>query len=111
MAVTVKTLVPAKFIGALQVGQYTATGVVAIIDRVTATNVSGAATTLSINLVASGGTPSGANNLLYPKVIQPGESYSCPEISGQVLNNGTSLVTQAGIDSAITMAVSGREIS
>ena len=111
MAVSVKTINPEKFVEIAQTNQYTASGVVAIIDRVTATNVSGSATTLTINLIASGGSAGGNNTLLYQKTIQPGGSYSCPEVSGHVLNNGTSISTQAGAASSISLTISGREIS
>jgi hypothetical protein len=40
-----------------------------------------------------------------------GESYSCPEACGQWLENGDRIVTQASAAAAITIRVSGREVT
>ena len=55
MTVTVKVLIPAKLAEPNQTTQYTANGVVALIDKFTATNFSASAATISVNLVTVAG--------------------------------------------------------
>ena len=62
MTVTVTVLIPAKIAEATQVTQYTSTGVTTIIDKLTATNYSAVAATISVNLVTTAGS---AGCLLY----------------------------------------------
>jgi len=111
MAVTVKSLVPAKQLEALQTAQYTANSVKAIIDTATATNTSGVNRTLAVNLVASGGSAGDSNLFIDTKTIAPGQTYRCPELIGQVLEPGGFISTLADAATSITFAVSGREIS
>jgi len=111
MAVTLKVLVPSKTAENSQTTQYTATGVTAIIDKFTATNYSGTAATLSINLVTASDTASNSNLISKTKTLQASEVYTFPELVGQVLSPGSFISTVAGTASAINIRVSGREIS
>ena len=111
MATTIKVLVPAKIAENAQTTQYTATNVSALIDKFTATNYSGTAATLSVNIVTSGDTAGNSNLIVKAKSIQPGETYSFPELVGQVLLPGGFISTIAGTATAINIRVSGREVS
>lgn len=111
MTVTAKTLVPAKFVDATQVTQYTANGVTTIIDKFTATNVSGSTATISINLVTETYTPADSNLIVKNKSLAASETYIFPELVGQILQSGAFISTIASAGSAINMRVSGREIS
>jgi hypothetical protein len=111
MAVTVKVLVPAKTAENSQTTQYTASGVTAIIDKFTATNYTGTAATISVNLVTLAGSASNDNLIVKEKTLQPSETYTFPEIVGQVLAAGGFISTIAGTASAINIRVSGREVS
>lgn len=111
MTVTVKVLVPAKYAEATQVTQYTATGVTTIIDKFTATNISGSAATISVNLVTTAGTAGNTNLITKTKTLQPSEVYTFPELVGQVLGSGDFISTIAGTASAINIRVSGREVT
>jgi len=111
MAVTVKVLVPAKTAENSQTTQYTASGVTAIIDKFTATNYTGTAATISVNLVTLAGSASNDNLIVKEKTLQPSETYTFPEIVGQVLASGGFISTIAGTASAINIRVSGREVS
>jgi hypothetical protein len=111
MTITVKTLVPAKQLEATQTTQYTATNCKAIIDKCTITNTSASNITVSVNLVVAAGTP-GANNLIVDtRSIVPDETYTFPELVGQVLESGTFISTIASAATSLTMRVSGREIT
>ena len=111
MTVTVKVLIPAKTAESSQTTQYTATGVTTLIDKMTATNYSAAAATISVNLV-TGADTAGSNNLIVKtKTLQAGESYTFPEIVGAALASSGFISTVAGTASAINIRASGREIS
>lgn len=111
MAVTVKTLIVPKAAEATQVTQYTATNCRAVIDKFTATNTSASNATISVNLVQTGGTAGTDNLIVDAREIAPGETYTMPELVGQVLDNGAFILTIAGTASAITIRASGREIT
>ena len=111
MAVTVKNLVPGKTVENVQTTQYTATNVTTIIDKFTATNYSGTAATISVNLVTTSGSAGNQNLITKTKTLQPSEVYTFPELVGQVLNPGDFISTLAGTASAINMRVSGREVT
>ena len=109
--VTVKVLVPAKYAENTQTTQYTTTGVTAIIDKFTATNVTGTAATISVNLVTVAGTAGNTNLITKTKTLQASEVYTFPELVGQVLGIGDFISTVAGTASAINIRVSGREVT
>lgn len=111
MTVTVKVLVPAKYAENSQTTQYTATGVTTIIDKFTATNISGSAATISVNLVTTAGSAGNTNLITKTKTLQPSEVYTFPELVGQVLGSGDFISTIAGTASAINIRVSGREVT
>ena len=111
MAVTFKELIPSKAAENAQTTQYTATNCRTVIDKFTATNVSGSNATLSVNLIASGGTAGTANRVLSLVQIAPGECYTCPELVNQILDNGSFISTLAGTAAAITIRCSGHEIT
>lgn len=111
MTITVKTIIPAKTVENSQTTQYTATGVTTIIDKFTATNYSAAAATISVNLVTTSYSAGNDNLITKTKTLQPSETYTFPEIVGQVLNPGDFISTLAGTASAINLRASGREVT
>jgi hypothetical protein len=111
VTVTVTVLVPAQTANNTQSTVYTATGVTAIIDKFTATNYSGTAATISVNLVNSGGTASNSDLIVKTKTLQASETYTFPELVGHVLRPGGFISTLAGTASAINIRVSGREVT
>ena len=111
MTVTAKTLVPAKFAETAQTTQYTATNVTTIIDKFTATNISGSTATISINLVTATFLPDNSNLIVKAKSLAASETYIFPELVGQILQAGAFISTIASTASAINMRVSGREVT
>ena len=109
--ITVKVLIPAKTAENTQTTQYTANGVTTIIDKFTATNYSAAAATISVNLVTSADTAGNQNLIVKTKTLQPSETYTFPELVGQVLMAGGFISTIAGTASSINIRASGREVS
>ena len=111
MTVTTKVLIPAKTAENSQTTQYTATGVTAIIDKFTATNYSARAATISVNIVTAAGSAGNDNLIVKTKSLQAGETYTFPEIVGQVLAPNGFISTIAGTASAINIRASGREVT
>jgi len=111
MTVTVKVLVPAKTAEDTQTTQYTASGVTALIDKFIATNYSGSAATISVNLVTAAGSAGNDNLIVKTKTLQPSETYTFPELVGAALMPGGFISTLAGTASAVNIRVSGREIT
>lgn len=111
MSVLVKTLIPAKQAENAQTTQYTATNCKTIIDKFTATNTSAGNVTISVNLVTSGGSAGVTNLIVDSRAIAPGETYTFPELVGQVLEPGGFISTLAGAATSLTIRASGREIT
>ena len=112
MTVTVKVLVAPLQMANTQTTQYTApASTKTIIDKVTVTNTDTVNRTFSVNLVTSGGSPGNANLMIDDRAVVPGETYNCPELVGQVLEPGGIISTIASAASALTLRVSGREIT
>lgn len=111
MAVTVKVLVPAKTAENTQTTQYTASNVTTIIDKFTATNYSATAATISVNLVTAASSAGNENLIVKTKTLQAGETYTFPEIVGQVLAPSGFISTIAGTASAVNIRASGREVT
>jgi hypothetical protein len=108
MTVTAKCLVESKYAENAQTTQYTATGVRAIVDKFTGYNGTAGAVSLTVNLVASGGA-AGASNVKVVRSLAAGETYTFPEMVGQVLNAGDFISTLASAATSIVIRVSGRE--
>lgn len=111
MAVNVKVLIPAKIAESSQTTQYTATNVTAIIDKFTATNYDTSARTISVNLVTQFDNAGNQNLIIKSKTLLPSETYTFPEIVGQVLAPGGFISTIASAATAINIRCSGREVS
>jgi len=112
MAVTIKPLIAPKQAEITAVVQYTApASVKTIIDKMTATNTTGAAAAITVYLVTAAGSAGTANTIIAAQSVAAGTCYTCPEIVGHVLNQGDSIATLAGTVSSITIRASGREVS
>jgi hypothetical protein len=111
MAVTVKNIIPAKQAENTQTAQYTATNCKCIIDKFTVTNTNTANVTISVNLIAFGGSAGNSNLIVKARSVVPGETYLCPELVGQVLEAGGFISTLASAATSLTITASGREIT
>lgn len=111
MTVLIKALVPAKQAENAQTTQYTAVNCRTIIDKFTATNTSAINVTLSVNLVTSGGSAGVTNLVVDTRAIAPDETYTFPELVGQVLEPGGFISTVASAAASLTIRASGREIT
>lgn len=110
MAVTARPLITAGYVSNSQTTGYTSTGVRTIIDKYTAYNSDSGAVTLTVNLVASGGSAA-ATNIVVVKSLSAGETYTFPEVVGHVLEVGGFISEIAGSASKIVRRASGREVT
>lgn len=112
MAVTPVVLIAAKNVEASQTTQYTVPdGVTTIIDKFTVTNYDTAVRTISVNIVASGGSTGNDNLIIKSKSIQASECYNFPELVGMVLTAGMFISTIASSATKLNMRASGREVT
>jgi hypothetical protein len=111
MAVNTRNIIPSKTAENTQTTQYTSVNVTTVIDKFTATNYSATAAMISVNLVAVSGSAGNDNLIVKTKTLQPSETYTFPELVGQVIASGGFISTIAGTATAINIRASGREIS
>lgn len=111
MTTNVSVIIPAKIAEATQTTQYTSTAAITLIDKFTATNYSAATATISVNLVTSADTAGNQNLIVKTKSLQPGETYTFPEIVGAALASGGFISTIAGTATSINIRASGRVIT
>jgi hypothetical protein len=111
MSVIAKPLATAAYATNAQATVYTCpTSTRTIIDKCTASNGTGGAVTLGINIVPASGA-AGASNLILSKSIPAGEAYTFPEVVGHVLEAGGVVSIIAGANTSIVFRMSGREVS
>lgn len=112
MAITPKKLVAAQQLTNINATYYTTPNTVTtILDKMTLTNTSANAVSVTIDLVDAAGVAAASERMISARTIAPGETYTCPEISGQILYHGDTIQGLASASSAITIRVSGREVS
>jgi hypothetical protein len=111
MTTTQTTLVESKFVETAQTTQYIANNVKAIIDSAVLANSGTAGAFVSVNMVPAAGTAGASNQFIVTRYMAPNDTYSCPELVGQVLRPGASISAISTAASRITIRVSGREIS
>lgn len=108
MTVTANALVEAAYAAASETTIYTASSKRTIIDKCVGYSPAGG--TLTLKIVPSGGT-AGASNIMVVKTLAAGETYSFPEIVGQILGPGDFISELAAAATTVVRRISGREIT
>lgn len=112
MTVTVKVIVQPLQLAVAATTQYTVpAGTRCIIDKATVTNTDTVNRSFSVNLVPSSSSASNANLIIDARAVVPDETYLCPELIGQVLGPGDFISTTASAATALTLRISGREVT
>jgi hypothetical protein len=111
MPIIAKNIIPAKNMENAQTTQYVAANVTTIIDKFTATNFSSGMVNVSVNLAAVSEATGNSNLIVKTRTLQPGETYTFPEIVGHILPSGGFVSTLASAAAAVNLRASGREIS
>jgi len=112
MPIIATNIIPAKNMENTQTVQYAApSGTTTIIDKFTATNFSSGMVNVSVNLAAVSEATGNSNLIVKTRTLQPGETYTFPEIVGHTLPSGGFVSTLASAAAAVNLRASGREIS
>ena len=111
MTLTVANIVPRKLLESVLTVQYTVPSRKTIIDKFTVTNISAGAVNLDCYLSASGDSGTTANQIIVNHSIAAYEAYLCPEMVGQILENGGKISTNTSSAAALVISVSGREMT
>lgn len=109
MATAPAVLFESKYAEIVDTQQYSSDNCMTAIDKITATNVTGANVTITAYLVAPGGAVGAANTITITKSVAPGIPYLFPEIVGHILAIGGAIWTRAGSANAISIRGSGRK--
>lgn len=101
--VTTKTIIPAQLTTA-NVAYLTApVNTSAVIKKLTFTNSTGVAQTVTVYLVPASGAPGVTNILISARTVAAGDTYDCFEAQGQTLQAQGSLQIKSDANSAITI--------
>ena len=112
MSVTPRVIVQPVQLAVAATTQYTVPqGTRCIIDKATVVNTDTVNRTFSVNLVPSGGSPGNANLVIDARAVVPDETYLCQELIGQILGPGDFISTTASAATALSLRISGREIT
>jgi hypothetical protein len=112
MTVIAKPLVNAVAVPAAETPEYTTpVSTKAIIDKCTVTNTTATAATITLKIIPASGAAGASNTIVNSQSVGAGVCYVCPEIVGHILAAGDILSALAGTASALTLRVSGREVS
>jgi len=87
------------------------TGTRARILKCTATNDTTTAVTFTIYLVPSGGAADATDLLINTKALGSQASYTCPEVTGHVLEPGDTIQGLASIADQVTLTLSVVELT
>lgn len=111
MSVLTTPLVTSKYASNTETTEYTSgQGTRTILDKFTAYNSHTSAVLVTVKLVQQGGT-AGGQHVIAAKSIQPGETYTFPEVVGHVLEPAGFVSVLAATASAVVIRISGRMVS
>ena len=112
MPIIAANIIPAKNMENADTVQYVSpSSTTTIIDKFTATNFSSGMVNVSVNLAAVSEATGNSNLIVKTRTLQPGETYTFPEIVGHILPSGGFVSTLASAAAAVNLRASGREIS
>lgn len=112
MARTAKRLIAGSQLTTSAATYYTAPALTTcVLRRLSCTNTTGGAVTVTLYLVASGGSASASNTLASAVSLAAGETWSCPDADGHVLAAGGFVSALASANTSITLIGSGTEIT
>lgn len=111
MAVNPKGIIASQQLTNANATYYTSTNIITIIDKMTLCNTTGGAVTVTVDLVDSGGSAGVSERVISARSLAAGETYTCPEVVGHILNAGDTIQGLASAATSITIRASGRQVS
>lgn len=109
MAIT--NIIPARAMPSTQTTQYTSAGFKTVVSKFTVTNTGLSTTVFNVNLLSAKDTPNSGNLIISQRAIAPKETYTCPEMVGQVVGVNGYISTLAGTSGALTISAAGDQIA
>ena len=111
MAVTAKALVEGQIIPNADTTVYTAPAfTTTIIDKLTCANYDSVSRVITISIVASSASVGNAYYIA-KRTLASFETYTWPEVVGQILNTGDFVSAIASNNTGVNLRMSGREIT
>lgn len=107
MATVMTNIIPRKHAENAQTTQYTSTGAKTEITKFTGTNTGASPCIVDVHLVANGGLPTSANQVVKQHEIQPNEVYLFPELVGQTLEPSGFISTLCDTNGVLVLSSSG----
>lgn len=101
--VTTKTITPAQLTTAAVAYLTVPNNSSAVLKKLTFTNPTGVAQTVTAYLVPSAGSPGPTNILISGRTVAAGDTYDCFEAQGQTLQAAGTLQLKSDANSAITV--------
>lgn len=111
MSLTPAQLVAPQLVTNAQTTVYTSTGLKTRIDKMSFTNTTGSAATITVNLVPSAGAAASSNTITSAKSVNAGETWNCPDVVGHVLKSGDFISILGGTNNALTVMAAGVQIT
>ena len=111
MTVQIKNIIEPTPLTTAAVTLYTSENVSTIIDKLTVSNVNGAAQTYSVHLVSAGQTASDANTIVKDKTVFAGGTDTCFEAIGHTLDQGDFIAVSGSVADDLSIRASGRLVS
>lgn len=112
MAIVFKNLVPGSQLTTATATYYTASNsTTGVIQNATVTNTSGGSQTYTAYIIIGGGSPSASNEVVAAKAVAAGTTDVCPELEGKVIEALGTLRMVASANGALTLMVSGIEVT
>jgi len=108
MAFYLSDLVPAQFVPNANTTMYTSpASTTTRIDALTVTNIDSVSHTITIHLVASGGSASSGNTTTFTQQVLAGQTWVSPNEIGKVLAPGDFISAIASAASQLVMSAGG----
>lgn len=105
-------IIPGSQLTTGAVAYYTAPALTkCVIKRLTFTNTTATAVTVTAYLVSSAGSASASNTIASARTVAPGETWDCVSAEGQVVEAGGSVQALASSGTSITLIGSGIEVT
>lgn len=111
MAVVPKQLVAPVQVASSATDYIPAVTIKTRIDKVTVTNPTSTARTITFYIIPSGGSAGDSTTITKTYSVPGTSTWNCPDLVGQILTIGDKLQAVASAATALTLMISGTEIS
>lgn len=112
MATTAAQLIaPQQVAGTATIYYTSGSGVKTRIDKLSVTNPTAGAVSITIHIVPSGGSVGDSTTITKTRGVNTLETWNCPDLVGHVLNPGDTIRALASAATSLTLMASGAQTS